>query len=186
MATELQIVNMALRMLGDDPLTQAEYDSQLLRRATLAAQYLPTTRDVLVSSYPWNFATVRTTLTADVLTPDWGYDYRFAVPALCLRVLEVNGDTNFEREASYLLSDETTLEIKYLEQILDYTLFPPWFAATLAAALAIDMCQADTGRTDILKTVEEIYAMRIQRAQGFDGQEGTPPRDYTSQMAWDR
>ncbi len=74
---ELDVVNMALRMLGDDALTSAEYAAATIRRAAIADEFYDTTLDATLAEHPWNFATKRATLysytePAATLTPGAG------------------------------------------------------------------------------------------------------------------
>lgn len=186
MATELQIVNRALRLLGDDPLTEAEWAAQTLRRAQLAYEYLEEARRNTLTEYPWDFATVYTTLTADAEAPAWGYDYRYAIPALSLRVIQTEGDTTFRRSASWLLSNESSLNVTYIEDVTDFSLFPEHLAAAVAAQLALKLCEGDTGKGDLFRRLGEIYQHELTRAKAIEGHEGTPRVTYSSTLAEDR
>lgn len=186
MATELQIVNRALRLLGDDPLTDAEWAAQTLRRAQLAYEYLDEARRVTLTEYPWDFATVYVALTADPVAPPWGYDYRYAVPGTALRVLQTEGDTTHRRVASWIYSNETPLNITYIENVLDLTTFPEHLASAVAAQLALKLCEGDTGKAELFKRIGEIYQHELTRAKAIEGHEGTPPTRYSSTLAENR
>jgi hypothetical protein len=60
----VDIVNQALMMLGDDPLTSAQLTANTVRRAIIANQFYSTVRDATLFEHPWNFATKRTILYA--------------------------------------------------------------------------------------------------------------------------
>jgi hypothetical protein len=57
----VDIANMALRMLGDDALTPAEFTANTLRRAQIANQFYASVRDATLADHPWNFAMKRST-----------------------------------------------------------------------------------------------------------------------------
>lgn len=74
---KVDIVNMALRMLGDDSVTSAELTAGTIRRAAIANQFYDTARDSTLVEHPWNCATKRAilyayTLPAATLTPGAG------------------------------------------------------------------------------------------------------------------
>jgi hypothetical protein len=186
MATELEVVNQALRLLGDDPLTQAEWAAQTLRRAQLAYQYLTSARKTTLTEYPWDFATVYDTLDPDAVAPPWGYTYRYEYPALALRVLITEDDTTFKRVGPWLYSNEATLNISYIEDVTDWTLFPEHFASAVAAALALKMCEGDTGKGELWKRLTDMYRHELTLAKAIEGHEGRPPTEYTSTLVEDR
>jgi hypothetical protein len=69
--TAVDIVNQALRNLGDDPISSL---GDTTRRAQIANQFYATVRDATLTEHPWNFAMVRTELfsyqtPAGTLTP---------------------------------------------------------------------------------------------------------------------
>jgi len=61
------VVNMALRMLGDDSITSAEFTAATLRRAAIANEFWLTTLYATEGEHPWNFNTKRATLLAYTL-----------------------------------------------------------------------------------------------------------------------
>lgn len=187
MASDLDITNMALLMLGDDPLTATQFTANTARRSVVAQQFLPTCRDQFVKSFPWNIATVRAQWTADAgITPAWGYQYQYTVPALCLRVLLVDEDPDFVREANHILADDSTIDVLYLEQIRDYNLFNAEQAYALATLLAATIAEPLTGKADRTTGLMQLYMERLRIAQGVDGQEGTPPTTYSSSLVENR
>jgi hypothetical protein len=71
---EVDIVNMALRLLGDDSITTL---SDTTRRAQIANEFWDTVRDATLAEHPWNFNTKRAILyaytkPAATLTPGAG------------------------------------------------------------------------------------------------------------------
>lgn len=57
--TETDIKNMALRMLGDEACTSAQYTANTLRRAQIVNEFYATARDATLADHPWNFAMKR-------------------------------------------------------------------------------------------------------------------------------
>jgi hypothetical protein len=72
--TEIQVINQALRNLGEDPITAL---TDATRRAQLANEFYPIVRDATLLAHPWTFALQRQRLLAYVepagtLTPGTG------------------------------------------------------------------------------------------------------------------
>ena len=82
--TETDIANMALIMLGQQPITSLD-DSN--NRAVLANKRLADVRDSVLRAHPWNSAVMRASLTADGTAPTWGFDKRYALPADFVRMI---------------------------------------------------------------------------------------------------
>jgi hypothetical protein len=78
--TEIQVINQALRNLGEDPVdatTLTELATDPTRRAQLALEFYPIVRDATLAAHPWTFALQRRRLLAYVepagtLTPGTG------------------------------------------------------------------------------------------------------------------
>jgi hypothetical protein len=122
----------------------------------------------------WGCATKRVALVATTAPTVGDYAYRYALPATCLRVLEVNGEAvrdsseYFEIEGAYLLTDEATVWIRYIDNITLATCDPLLAAAVvirhaakIAAALALPSAPA----------LEGMFMKRLAEARQHDAQE---------------
>jgi hypothetical protein len=88
MASEVDIANLALGHLGDNATVASLDPPEGSAQAEHCAQFYPIARDSLLELHAWNFATRRVTLSA--LTNAWSqWDYAYAKPADCVRVLAV-------------------------------------------------------------------------------------------------
>lgn len=140
--SDVNICNMALLQLGKERIISLS-DSNA--RAEACSEFYEATRDSLIRAFPWDFAKVRATLSPLSTAPEWGYGYKYLLPPSpkCLRVLTVNGDRDagvtWRREGKYLLTDEDTVQLLYLGQITDPTLFDPLFYQLLAKRMAAEM-----------------------------------------------
>lgn len=185
MSTDRDIGNMALYHLGEDPLTDAQWLANNARRSQIVQQFIQPSLDSFLKSYPWNNATVRTTWTADVAVPTWGYDHQFTVPADCLRILEVDGDPSFVREGNYILEDDASIDVLYVGR-LTYDQLTAEQVLALATLLAANIAEPLTGKVDRVNALMQLYQQKMLVAQGVDGQEGTPPTEFSSILSQDR
>lgn len=174
MATSsVDIVNSALLKLGCTPI--ASLDDGVKASIAASNQYDKCRKQVL-RAHPWNFAIRRVELASVVVTPAFGYDYVFALPANCLRVLpdEEYYDTPYKVEGRYIYTDESTFKIKYIEDIEDVTLFDACFEEALACCLAQDLAIHMKNSTQLAALMYEGYVRALKQARSVDAQEGTP------------
>ncbi len=172
MASKVSISNLALTILGADRITALEDNSENARRLT--AIYDQCLEDVL-RAHPWNFALVRQGLARLVSVPVFGYLYEYQLPGDCLRVIEVNDGTNlitdFKIEGRKLLTDDTTVNIKYIGNIIDPNQYTSQFIFVLSTRLASEIAYAVTNNKSTAELLVNLYMARLQTAKETDAQE---------------
>lgn len=171
--TETSICNSALIKVGGARITSLADTS---KEGLLCNERYEKCRDELLRSHPWNFALKRASPAADGTAPTWGYTYRYAMPADCLRVfrMEDNG-IEWKSEGRYILTDEPgPLNILYIAQITDTSKFDPMFAEALSLRLAADIAYAMTNSAAMQENMWNAYLKMVAQARSMDGQEGTP------------
>jgi hypothetical protein len=103
--TEDELCRQAILRLG----TAEQFGSS--SQAMLLAQSLyPQVRDSILLTGSWTWATKATTLTEDLIKPEYKWGHRYALPTDCLRVFRVDEYDSSEEKAweiagSYLLTD---------------------------------------------------------------------------------
>jgi len=176
---EATVANLALARIGADLIKDTTEDTPASRQAKAA---FGATRDELLRDYEFNFAQKYTTLdvaTTEYTSPkgSWTYVYKMFTGAgpytaiTALKVLEIGGnkDNLFEVVGSgtdrFLLCNVTTggstgtetLEIKFVEQIIDPSLwdslFTDAFVLRLASKLAIPLVK----RADLAQFLQSEF-----------------------------
>ena len=174
MPSEVEIVSMSLNSIGAESITSFDDGS---KRANLCRDFYPNIRDAVLRAYPWNCATERMELGLEAAGPEYEYAYKFQLPTdpYCLRVLEVEDDYDYRIEGRYLLSDNSTIKIKFIKRITDSGLFDSLLmeaiVARLAAALVIPI--AGAGNASLVEGMWKLYEAKIREARTTDGMEGT-------------
>lgn len=151
MASQTDVVNLALTSLGQDRVININDDTEPAR--VIRANW-DLALDYLLSSHPWKFAIVRAELAALAAPPlnTWSLQYR--LPEDCLKLVQVSTDwifysmdvPTFELEGGMILTDEgAPLPVRYVTRITNTGLWPPQFARTMAMQLAADCCEKLTG-----------------------------------------
>nr|VFK58892.1 MAG: hypothetical protein BECKUNK1418G_GA0071005_100537 [Candidatus Kentron sp. UNK]VFK68616.1 MAG: hypothetical protein BECKUNK1418H_GA0071006_100437 [Candidatus Kentron sp. UNK] len=172
MQSETDLCNRALLLLGDKRIGSLAEDSN---RAMLCAQYYAPTRDALLETHPWNFATRRDRLAREATEPAFEFRYAYALPAApwCLRARAVyDYDDPWQVEGRRLLCNAATCRIRYTARITDTSLFPPLFSEALANLLAHRIAYALTGSQNA--RAERDFEKSLSEAMGAEAREGTP------------
>lgn len=171
MASKIQIVNYALRLLGAGRLTALDDD---VEQARVADDVYDICLDDVLVDHNWNFATKRDDLAALEDAPEFGFDVQYQLPNDCLRVVQMQDlDSVYKVEGRYLLTNEGEANIIYIAQITDTTKFSPKFVSCLAARLAAEMAFPLTSSKTKEQLMWGIYKEKITEARFVDGMEGS-------------
>jgi hypothetical protein len=170
-SSAVEICNEALALVGAAPITslaQQTTEAQLLN-----SLYVPT-RDQLLTSHPWNFATKRVELAADPDAPEFGFAYRFALPADCLRVIstDLDSEDRWKIENGYLLCDSSEVSIRYISKITTEATFSINFCEALAYKLASKIAYPLVQSSTLAKSLFDLYITHLRDARSMDAQEG--------------
>lgn len=173
--SNVKIANLALVALGADRIMAITEASENARKINEIYEFI---RDEVLSSHPWNFAIKRDTLAQLSATPAFGYTYYHQRPSDCLRILDVYYDTSessrlldYKIEGDRILSDYTSLYIKYIYRNDDPTKYSMTFASAFASRLAAELAYPITNSTTLGKAMLDIYNDKLRMARGFDAQE---------------
>lgn len=177
MATsDVDICNIALTVhLGANPIANIDDDT---KEGILALTSYAEIRDSVLSAHPWNCATKRVSLTANVATPEWGYNFEYQEPEDCLRVLELNGETSawtWQIEDGVILTDfGSPLEIRYIYRNTTVTRYDPELVTALSYMLAASWVEPLVKAANLKAVLFDMYKASIGSARSTDGQEGSP------------
>lgn len=182
MATEVEICNAALSVLGATTIVSLTQDSF---EANLCRTFYPQSRDKIMRSHTWNCATTRKSLNALSEAPlDMSGDFtkQFPVPTDSLRILELNFpnpgeawkvELSPDSNSKVILCNSDTLTCKYIKKITDTSLFDSLLTEAiefdLMGKLAIPIKGSEALHTKYLEMAEA----KIQEARTTDGMEGT-------------
>jgi hypothetical protein len=167
MPSQVEICNIALALVGDSPITSLSDDSN---RARILTDLYPVALASLLRSANWNFALARATLAAEVTVPGWGFSAAFPLPADCLRVVEVDLDSEEEWkiEGRKILANATVLRIRYISTLTGEGDFDPTFVDALASRLASDLAFALGRDESLMVRMTGVAAARLKVALGSD------------------
>ena len=189
MNSSVEVANAALTLFGDSAITALTEDAD--RARAIKKIYLPAL-DARLRGHDWNFARMRAQLVEVDATPEFGYDYMFQLPQdpFCLRVLSTDLDeleaweleTYVTASAQYrvLVTDASTVEIKYIARVEDPTLWDASFADAFVLELARKAVYAITRNATLAAELNAEADMMWKKARSVDGQEGRPLKSFLS------
>lgn len=147
------ICNMALGRLGANRIDSYDDASNTQVEAIQCRLHYVQARDALIRSHHWRFARGRATLSASATAPGFEYDYAYDLPAdfLAMRPpyegMPGNEDIHYTYapEGKQILSNETTMKIRYIKRVTDPNEFDPLFIEVLVLALAVKLSMPLSG-----------------------------------------
>ena len=177
MATEVEICNMALDLIGANRITSLADNT--LQGRICAANY-PLLRDAVLTAYPWRFAIRRVSLTALVSTPiyGWGKEYQLPTgpnPLKWLLVLDTaqdatTADKEWTIEGTKLVADYSSpLLIRYIGQVTNTQEFDSLFVIALSARLAVHLSANITESAGRIDQARSLYQETIAEARATNG-----------------
>ena len=193
-SSQVDVVNNALMRLGDKLISSMSENND---RARFMSQIYQGTLDARIRMHNWNCFTRRAALSELADSPAFGWDHMFQLPQdpFCLLVLTVNEDgteqdsflkwqveTYATASATYrvLLTDETSVNLKYLARITDVLQWDSLFADAMSADLAYQACMPLTGSQNLKALLQREAQEGWRLAKSRDGQEGRPLKKVLS------
>ena len=178
MGSQVDLANESLLLLGASTITSfADDDSN----AVLVNRFYGSERDALLRSHRWNFAIGTANLASLAATPliDWKFKFTLPTDPYCLRILDVRtvtGDIylDFAIQGRELYTEESTVDITYVQRVEDPTQFDALFYHALVFRLAWKMAYPVTRSSATMSLMGQMYDAVVRDARTVDSQEGTP------------
>jgi len=174
MASEVDIANSALNMIGASNITSLTEDSVAARIMNQRYEFV---RDAVFRSHPWNCLVRRASLAQNSTAPTWGYTYAYNLPTdpFCLRVLRLEKlDLDYKVEGRTIVSNEQTMKIKYVARVTDPNEYDTLLSETISARLAADTCYSITNSNSLVASMYSLYEAKLKEARFVDSTEGMP------------
>lgn len=183
MASVTDVCNLALQKLGAKRISALTDQSPSARACNLLYD---SARRAELRKYDWNFAIKRAQLAADTPAPTWGRQNSFTLPSDYIKLtngypeelaanqnvvgLTVAFTANMTGLKDWVIegkaivtNDQGPINVRYISDVTDTTLWDSLFVQTVACAMALGMCeeltQSNTKKADIgkeyLATIDE-------------------------------
>ena len=174
MASEVDIINSAMNMIGASNIIARDEDSKAAR---VSNQRYDSIRDAVLRAHPWNCAVTRRSLAPDSESPAFDWDYQFTLPAdpYCLRVLRLDYlDIEFRVEGRKIVSNESSINLIYISRVTDPNEYDTLLQESIAARLAADVSFTLSQSTSLTQNMFNLYESKLKEARFVDATEGTP------------
>lgn len=189
--TQTAIANMALAELGAQRIVSFTDGS---KNQGLVVSVYDFAKEHALCAHPWNFAIKRKASQAALSTPpEWGWDFAFAVPSDCLRILilgkdGVETDEPWQHESAQdgsqiiVTNLEAPVDIKYIYNVTNTQTFSPMFVIAFVKTLKWLLARPLTGKAEIQVQCANELREFFSKGMSTDGQEGTPEPYGSSEL----
>lgn len=180
----VDICNRALQLLGQEVISSLTQNTKSSRSVALAYDIA---RRAELRAHPWNFAIKRANLAESSTPPLYGKANYFPLPNDFIRLLNTDPEKNYntidyEIEGNQIASDyPAPLQIRYLYDCQDTTLFDDLFNEAVAARVARSVCEQLTQSNAKLQAINDYYketmneARRVNAYEQISAQPATDP-----------
>ena len=173
--SEVALCNKALISVGASTITALTDESKEGR--TCNALYTMC-RDYVLRDVAPNFAIRRLALAQLVTTPAFNYAYAYQLPGDCMRVMNTDDKEYIWRIESFssgkvLVTDESTISIRYVSRIEDPQLHDAMFDEALAAYLASELAYPLVNSNTLKEQRWNEYALKLAASRAVDSMEHT-------------
>lgn len=176
-ATDVSVCSNALLLLGAQPINDLTESTD---RARLASNLLPSVRDSVLRSHPWNCAIKRVALAPDADAPAFDWDYQFTLPGDELRVLSVGlagAADPYLVEGRKLLCNANPAFLRYVWRNDNPTTWDAMLVRAMELAMAAAMAYGITQSAALRDSLQGELERHLKRARAGDGQE-EPPQEF--------
>ena len=182
----VDICNLALARLGDEASVTSIDPPEGSAQADHCSRFYPQARSILLTRWPWSFATQRTELTK-LAAKVSGFSFSYAVPSTCLRIVSVYRtgmpygnphapgvywETGMIGEQKAILTEEPELSMSYISSEVNDDLFPAifsdclsWLLASMLAGPVIRSASGMSASVNCMKFYEDAYQKAILEDQ---------------------
>ena len=182
MASITDIANLALQHLGESRIQSIEDTDKV--STTLRVNYDQSREESLEAS-PWTFALELVALSKLVTPPVWKWGAAYQLPSDYIRLYEIDGDHAWYPREYFAIKgrklligrDEEyadlpdTLNIEYVKDEEDTSLYSPAFVDVVAKKLAMKCARTLTGSDKIRQQLmEELEKIDMPAARTINGQ----------------
>jgi len=171
----VDICNSSLIHLGGGLITSLTENKDEARACN---QFFDGSRDAVLESAHWTFATTQAELSKLTSTPLYKYGFAYTLPTdpYCLKALMMENpeqDTPWKVRGRELHTDRDGVKLEYIFRQEDVSTYSPLFVVCLEYFLAHRMAYTITGSRAIAADMLEMFMEMLAEAEGSDAQVGT-------------
>jgi len=164
----LDVCNEAALALGGKPMQSFNDGSTT---AVLCSAAWTRAIEMLLRLHPWNCAIKRAVLTPDADPPVYGWTAAFSLPSDLLRLLEIDGVTEYKIEGRKILCDESELNIRYVYLNTDPATWDALLLQSMTAYMQFRLAYPLTKAGSVEQGRWAQFAEILRSAKAIDAQE---------------
>lgn len=176
--SETRICNQSLSMLGSQRINDFSDGTESSTQAILCRLHYEPVRDATLQLHRWRFNSERAILSRDTTDPDFEWGAQFILPTDYLTMRSIFegrfSDDNFRSyalEGDRLLTNETTMEIRYIKKVTDVAKFNPLFIQLFVLQLALKLAMPLTQDVKLKRDIKEDIQLILPDILAATGQE---------------
>ena len=192
MSARIDAVNYALQLLGEQPITSLDDDSD---RALTMKSFYYIAKEAVLEEANWTFATKRFQPVRNAVDPAWGWNASYTIPSDIMRVTAVlrsfgvggiapyiyydfpeETQSSHVIEGNEILSNDDPIYCLGIRKMEDEGGFSPLFLEAFAAKLAYLAAMPITASMQKMQAAFALYTTTIKTAKTRDGQQNTTRR----------
>jgi hypothetical protein len=180
--SDVELSSAALVKLGAEGIATFGDDTA---EANIANALYEITRDSLLGTHPWSFATAHAKLVQLPTPPVSDFEYAFELPSDFIKALSA-GDDCRSRGFTYQIigrevhSNYEEVTLAYIKRTSEAD-FPAYFVSALVNRLAAEFCLPLTENESRSELLFNLAGTELKLAKLIDSQQDTPPKveDFT-------
>ena len=162
MATQVEICNYALGLIGAEPISSIGENT---REAKSCVNFYDLVKLNLLRSHNWNFAIKRATVTG-ITNSTFEFKYKIQKPTDYLRIVSFYDYTGeFKEEEGYILLNQQTVKLKYVNKNVTEANFDSSFSVCLGSKLAETICYQITQSATLLQMIKQTHKEDLAQAR---------------------
>lgn len=169
------LANIALTKIGKNRLT--DIDADTTEEAIVCRLLFDEIRDEVLAQGKWLFALKRVALAQLSTAPAYEFSYGFQLPADFLKLISVNetvpGTIEFQIESDELLTDESSMSIRYIKQESNTAKWSPGFKKAFTLKLAAEMSYAFKADKRLTLGLYQLYQDALENALANETSQAT-------------
>jgi len=171
---------MALGGIGAKRINDFDDNTDTKSEVIQCRLYYEQTKKALIRSHYWRFAQTRANLSQDTETPAFEYDYQYKLPNDFLRLKSFYADNNtptkntrynFAIEGQRLLTNDSSVSIRYIKNVDDPNEFDPLFVEVLVLQLQLKMIMPLTQDAKLKESIKMDIREIMPKVRVLDRQE---------------
>lgn len=177
--------NMALSFVGGNSIVSLTDDTI---EAEECNRFYDIARTYCLENRDWTFAASTRQLAKDATPASTEFANSFSLPSDCLVVREVSDSADlrsrikYQKNGNTIVTDESTVYVKYTKNITNTSLFSPSFQTAVAHKLGEFLSPKITGDKVLKQTLQQNSEDLLDSGGAIDGMQGSPKRAFASKL----